>query len=406
MTYAAPTIGVPGLTVPTYADILQYLIDAKKTIHGSDIYLENDSTDYQELSVFALMLYDISMLLQYVYNNRGPLTAVGSGLDQIVKLNGIERKQASYSTCIVGLTGTIGATVVNGIVQDQAGYQWGLPSTVTLESTGSPAYGYKEVTAICATLGAVSATAGTIVRIVTAQAGWTSVTNPSAAVEGAPVETDAELRSRQSASVTRPSMNLVSGTWAALSAVDNVSRLTVKENPTGTPDADGLPPHSISCVVEGGTDEDVATAIWANRGIGCQMNPVATSPEPSYAVHHDVEDSVTLIVTTINFYRPDYVPIYVEIGVKQIYGYTSVTTDAVKSAVASYLNSLSIGEDLTISALYSVALSVTPDLAKPMFSITSLVAGISPGGMGSTDIELDYYQTTSGDIADITINVT
>ena len=75
MTYFAPYIDDAGLHIPTYGDIRDDLVAQFKAIYGQDIYLENDSQDYQMISAFALKTYDTMQLLQVVYNNHSPKTA-------------------------------------------------------------------------------------------------------------------------------------------------------------------------------------------------------------------------------------------------------------------------------------------------------------------------------------------
>ena len=406
MSYAAPNISSAGLTLPLYNDILDYLIEQFRSIYGQDVYLGNDSSDYQMLSIVALMMHDSMQTAQLAYNNRGPLTAVGSGLDQIVAINGIARKTASYSTCEVVLAGTIGTVINNGRIRDANGFKWALPASVTLVSTGSPATGQATEVATCETIGAINALPGDLSAIFTPTAGWTSVTNDAAAVAGLPIETDAQLRARQSLSVERPSMNLLTGTWSALSSLANVTRVNVLENNTNFEDANGLPPHSISCIVEGATDAAVAQVIWENRGIGPLTNPVVASPDLESARHVDIVDPISSITTTINFYRPTYVPIFVTLEVTALAGYTSATTISIEQAIVAYLNSLQIGEGLTISALYGAALSVMPNLSRPLFSITALFAGAASSPQFSTDITIAIDEVTQGiEVGYITVNV-
>lgn len=59
MSYQAPYIDEAGLHIASYNDIRDSLLENMKQIFGQDIYLENDSQDYQMISAFALMLYDI-----------------------------------------------------------------------------------------------------------------------------------------------------------------------------------------------------------------------------------------------------------------------------------------------------------------------------------------------------------
>ena len=262
MAYFAPYVDSAGLHIPTYNDIRNDLIERYKQIYGEDIYLEPDSQDYQMISAYALKDYDTMQLLQIVYNNHSPKTAVGTGLSSLVKLNGIARKTASYSTCVLTLTGTVGTTIAAGVAKDDQGNLWDLPPNLTFTETTM------EVTAQCETLGAIEAGVGTITTINNPQAGWTAVTNEVPAVVGQPIETDVELRERQSISVAIPSQNMVDSTVAGIASVSGVTRYKVYDNDTNLTDENGIPGHSIAAVVEGGLDADVAEQVYLRKGPG------------------------------------------------------------------------------------------------------------------------------------------
>ena len=377
MAYSKPYVDSSGLHVPVYDDILTDLITNVQSIYGSDIYLENDSADYQLLSIFALKVHDAMQAIQLVYNSRSPVNAVGAALDSIVKLNGIRRKTPSYSTCQVTLTGTSGTVVSNGVVQDLSGYKWDLPATVNIGSGGTAT-----VTATCETIGAINAAIGDITQIVTPTSGWTSVTNAAAAIAGQPVESDSELRGRQAISTELPSHSMFAGTVAAVANVSGVTRYKGYENNTNITDGDGVPGHSIAMVVEGGDDDDVAFAIYANKSAGCGTYGTTTVPvlDPYYELTIDID-----------FFRPTYVDIFLTLTITPLTGYTSAIADDIEEALADYLDTLEIGEDLTLSALYAVAMGVT-ELKSPAFSITALTAGkqglasvsVTTGGSGYT----------------------
>jgi uncharacterized phage protein gp47/JayE len=410
MSYTAPYFdSVAGLVIPTYTDIRNDLIEDFKAIYGQDCYLEEDSADYQWISIVALRIHDTLSSIQLSYNNRAPATAVGSGLDQIVKMNGITRASATYSTCEVILTGTVGTVISNGVITDVSGNKWDLPATVTLLATGSPAVGQATETAVCQTIGSITALPGDLVNITTPTYGWTSVTNTAAATAGQAVETDTELRMRQALSVARPSMDLLSGTMAAIAAVENVTRYNVLENVTNLDDAYGNPPHSITCVVEGGTNDDIADAIYLNRGLGVLTNCGLTAGDPPVPVDPNgrcvaVTSATTGIITYIGFYRPEYIDIYVTAEIYPLAGYTSATAILIQNAINNYLNSLQIGEDVTVSAVIAAAMAVTADLTKPSFSITDLYLSkvASPGD--SVDIVLLFNQVSYCETSFVTIN--
>ena len=72
MAYEAPTLNATGLVIPSYEDIRDYLIYKAKEIYGEDIYLAEDSQDYQWLSAFSLLMYDVCQCLIMDYNSHNP----------------------------------------------------------------------------------------------------------------------------------------------------------------------------------------------------------------------------------------------------------------------------------------------------------------------------------------------
>ena len=407
--YVAPYIDpVAGMVIPSYASILAWRISQYQAIYPQVVYIGTDTAKYQELSIDALAAYDCNLGSQLAYNARSPLSAVGSDLDSIVKMNGISRLVPTFSTAPVTVSGVPTTVITNGVVTDSQGYAWALPSPITIPSGGSVI-----VSATCQTAGAIQAAAGTITTMSGGTtAGWTGATNPSAALPGSPTEADSQLRARQALSVAAPSLTRLAATIAAIAAVSGVTRYargtptpdsgpgSSIENPTASIDFWGNPPHSISMVVEGGTDLAVATAIFQKRGLGVYTNPDSTAGSTSIPV----TDPNTGTVITIGFQRPTYVPIYVTMVLHGLTGYTSAVLTLVQSAIVTYLNSLQIGETVTFSSLYSVAQSVMPSLVNPQFSITSLFTGITVSPSGITDITLNYYQVAQGIAANVIVS--
>lgn len=389
MAYFTPYIDSAGFHIPTYADIRDQLIEEAKSIFGNDIYIEIDSADYQFISVCALKTYDALQAAQLAYNSRGPQTAIGSGLDGVVKLNGLVRLAAAYSTCQVTLYGTPGAVISNGSVRDGAGNLWDLPAVVTIDETGSV-----EVSAVCQTAGAISAALGTISVINTPTAGWVSVSNLVAAIAGRAVETDAELRARQALSVALPSQTLLEGTAAAIMSVENVTRSMVYENDTNRTSIEGFPGHSITCVVEGGTDEAVARQIFLHKGIGGYTNGTTE------VLIYDSNNAPN----TIRFYRPTYVPMFVTVTLKKLTGWSPAMAATIQSAIASFIDGLRLGESLPVSSLYGVLLqAVSADLKSPTCSIQGIFIGRSSSALFASDMEMAFYEAATCESANVTV---
>ena len=102
----------------------------------------------------------LTQAVHYAYNSRSPDTAIGAALDSIVKLNGIMRKSAGYSTCQIIIKGTPFTEIVDGSVADRQGVIWKLPHSVVIGSDGTI-----KTIATCETAGAVTALPGDITTI-------------------------------------------------------------------------------------------------------------------------------------------------------------------------------------------------------------------------------------------------
>lgn len=395
MSYFKPYIDSAGLHIPTYIDIRDQLIEDAKATFGNDIYLEQDSADYQFISATALKWSDSLQATEIAFNNRSPATAIGIGLDGVVKLNGIVRKPASYSTCTVTITGTAGAIITNGSVKDTTDNVWNLPSSVEIGESGTI-----DVLATCNVIGAISAPIGSITTINTPTQGWISVTNNVAAVTGQKVETDAELRARQKISVTLPSQTLLSGTKAGILQTTGVTRAEVYENDTNLADVSprnpyGLPPHSVTAVVEGGADYDIAEQIFLRKGIGVYTNG-------------DVEIPVMDIYskyTNIRFYRPTYIYIYAIIVIRANQGYDSSIIDSIKSVVNTYLNGLSIGNYVYLFGIYNAISQLVQNKNAPAFSVNSVTIGKTEETQSTSDIAINYNEIAQTSVNYITVTV-
>lgn len=390
MASITPIVGVQGLTIPSYSEILAYLITQYKAIFGQNVYLGPDTADYQWISIIAALVSDSHNAVQLDYNNRAPNFAIGAALDSLVKINGLARKPASFSTCVVTVVGVVGTEIDNGIVRDANGNKWNLPAVVIIGVTGST-----DVTATADVIGHIDANPATLTIIATPTSGWTSATNAAAAIPGQPVEVDSQLRARQALSAALPSITMLAGTTAAIAAVPSVTRYNVVENPTSVVDALGNPPHSITAVVEGGNNLDVATAIFNNRGIGCFTNGDTSVT---------VTDPNTSVQMPIRFERPSNVPIFVTMALFPLQGFTSAIAAAVQSAVIAYLNSLQIGEILTVSGLYGAAMSVTPNLSQPLFSIRTLFVGVAGNPNSAADVVMDFDEVAQGIVGNVIVN--
>ena len=386
------TVTAEGISAPDYQTILDTLTSFFQQIYGSDAYLEPDSKDGQMVALVALAIHDANNTAISVYNCFSPATGYGAALTSNVKINGIARRGATNSTVDLVLTGTAGTSITNGTAKDMNNVIWRLPALVTIGVGGTVT-----VTATCSNSGAVAALAGTITTINTPTRGWASVTNPAAATVGAPAETDAELRIRQGQSVALPSLTPFEGVDGAIANVAGVTRHKLYENDTGATDSNGLPPHSISAIVDGGDVTEIAQTIRGNKGQGTATYGTTSVTVPdTYGNPH-----------VISFSRSTDVPIYGHITLKAFTGYTSQIGVQIQQAVADYINGLTIGDDVLLSRIYSPAnLGVVSGGNARYYDIQELLIGKSAGSVAAANIIIAYNESASCKPENIVLTVT
>ncbi|EPV8500905.1 TPA: baseplate J/gp47 family protein [Klebsiella pneumoniae] len=386
------TVTAEGISAPDYQTVLDTITGYFQQIYGSDAYLDPDSKDGQMVALVALAIHDANNTAISVYRSFSPATALGDALTSNVKINGITRRAATNSTVDLLLTGTVGTTITNGSVRDTNSVVWNLPATVVIGSDGTVV-----ATATCVNSGAVAAVAGSVNGINTPTRGWASVTNPLAATVGVAAETDAELRVRQSQSVALASLTPFDAVDGAIANVEGVTRHKLFENDTETTDANGLPAHSISAIVEGGDATSIANTIRSVKGQG-----VSTYGTTAVIVTDKYGNPYT-----IRFSRPIDVPVYVSITLKALTGYSSEVGDEIKAAVASYINSLAIGDSVLLSRVYSPAnLGVVSGGNARYYDIMELLIGRSADDVAAANLVVAYDESASCSVDNIALVVT
>lgn len=386
------TVTAEGISAPDYQTVLDTITGYFQQIYGSDAYLDPDSKDGQMVALVALAIHDANNTAISVYRSFSPSTALDDALTSNVKINGITRRAATNSTVDELIEGEAGTIITNGSVKDANGIIWNLPAQVIIGIDGTVI-----VTATCSVAGAVAAPAGSVNKINTPTRGWVSVTNPQAATVGVAAETNAELRVRQSQSVALPSLTPFEAVDGAITNVAGVKRHKLYENDTGATDSNGLPPHSISAIVDGGDVTDIAQTIRGSKGQGTATYGTTSVTVPdTYGNPH-----------VISFSRSTDVPIYGHITLKAFTGYTSQIGVQIQQAVADYINGLTIGDDVLLSRIYSPAnLGVVSGGNARYYDIQELLIGKSAGSVAAANIIIAYNESASCKPENIVLTVT
>ncbi len=385
----APTVDMTGISAPSYTDIYQSLVASFQAIYGSGIYISPDSQDGQWLAILAKAISDSNQAAVAVFQAFSPTYAQGAALSSLVKLNGLLRSVATNSTAIGTVTGVAGTIITNGVVQDANNNLWNLPASVVVPIGGSIS-----VTVTAQKQGNIIAQSGTINKIYTPQLGWQSFASTGDAVPGMPIETDAALRSRQSVSAALPALGIRDAIYAAIGNVVGVTRLAVYENDTGTTDANGIPAHSLSAVVQGGSSADIGAAI-SRKPPGAQT--YGTTPVVVYDTYG--------LPTTINYFQLASVQIYFAVTIKALPGYVSTTGAALVAALVDFVNSLEIGEDV-YAAQTQAAASLIGSAIGQTFYITSFTLGLSAAPVGTANLVIAFNEAAACSAANVGLTVT
>lgn len=384
MSFAAE-ITPAGISAPTYAEVLTMLQNRFYAIYGADAYIAPDSQDGQLLAVFAEAITDCNQMAVSVYNAFSPATAQGAGLASVVKINGIVKKAASFSTVDVLLVGQIGVTINNGVVQDTDGNKWLLPLSVTI-----PPAGQITVTAAAQAIGAVLSAAGSVTKIVTPTFGWQSVTNPAPSSPGAPVESDAALRRRQPESVALPARSVLESTTGGLKNLDGVVAVQPYENDTKVTDGNGLPGNTISMVVEGGDVQEIVDTIARRK------TPGTGTFGSTFGINIDSNG----VPNTIRFFRPAITPISIELRLQALPGYTTAIGNELKTALAEYGSSRGIGGTVFNWEEYATVRDASTSSA---FRVLAITQAVGAGPLLAADLVPAFNERFSCPLGNVSI---
>ena len=336
-----------GIEPTPLEDYVERLGSVFRAAFGEELDLGPESPQGQLIGMLGLMLAEQDEALVAVANGFSVHRALGSQLDDLGSLLGIERRQETHSTVDVTLTGQAGTTIPEGSrARTAAGDIFALTSAVTIPAAGSMTATMRAVDP-----GPVPADAGGLDGIVDLIVGWTGVTNPAAATLGTLVETDASYRARYALETARNARSATEAVLAAVLGVDEVTDALIRENSTGsTVTVQGKPigAHSICVVAEGGADAAVAAAIARSKTAG-----TGTSGDTTVNVAHAGGWTVP-----IRFSRVRRVPITITMALTLDAGFPSDGTSRIIRQAVAHVEGLAIAEHLSAQRLLAAVLSV------------------------------------------------
>ena len=297
-----------GFSADDVSDVRAAVAQAWKQAFRSDntaeLNTEPETPAGQIIDSQAASITQKDSELLYLANMLNPLKATGIFQDALAEIYFLQRKPAIPSSAVIKCTGLPGTVIpVSAQVMSTADDTiWQNTEAQTIGADGTC-----ECVFECQSAGLISAAAGTLSRINTMVAGWDTAVNPRAATVGQNAETQGAFEARRYASVGLNSRGTTAAVYARVANCANVVFCIVRENKTNMPiEIDGyyLKAHSVFVSVVGGSDEDIAEAIYNSCSAGCDYNGNTTVA---------VTDSATKAVENVTFYHPDEYDVYVKV---------------------------------------------------------------------------------------------
>ena len=370
----ANTLDSNGLTLDTRNEILANMQTEWQEIMGGDVNFESNTSDGQILQIFAQMCADYSEVIREVYNSFFPNKVGATVQDERYAINGIFRKEGSYTIQPIKITVDKTVTLIGldqsnepYTVQSDNGEQWYLLDTTTI-TTASPA-----VTASfrAKEKGNVQPAIGTITSQVTVVQGVISVNNEVAPTSyGTEEGTDEAFAIRREQSVSNPSKNNITSIKGNVLALDGVNQCEVYQytptysGSTLVTDSLGIPVGGTWVIVDGGDGYSIANTIYDNSSNNILKGSVS-------------EDILTVSgqQVSIKFDRPVPVALYVKFNIQNTVSGATFDFDAIKAYIV---------ENMTFKLGQYADASYATDIVRQALLNTSL-NGIATGVLISTD---------------------
>jgi uncharacterized phage protein gp47/JayE len=455
---STPGLFATGLSIATAEEIRAEIVQDLQNAFGPSIDV-NTGILARFIGILVERYALLNEMLETVYNAGNPDTATGIALDTLCLLTGTLRAEATASAVVLTLTGTP-ATVVpaaqqvstrsnNGINKfltgasgtlvaltawvastfynanarvTSHGHSYQCATSGTSASSGGPSavivggvetdgtvtwlflgdgVGAIDVIGQSVLTGPIVGASRDITNIDQPYGGWNGVINVLDAVVGTNDQVDEALRLIREAELAQPGAGTAAAIRAALLTITGVTAVTVFVNNTDTTDGNGVTPHSIETLVQGGADADIGAMLLQQVAAGINtVGTTTTSPVDSQGV-----------TQTIKFSRPSIFDIGVTITLVKVPNNPADTTTyptdgdtQVKAAIVAYGAAQLAGKNAVASAIAAQAFQVPGVLDVSSTLISSVASpGVPPTPTLSTTIAISTRQLAKFDTSWITV---
>ena len=189
-------------------------------------------------------------------------------------------------------------------------------------------------------------------------------------------ETDAQLRIRMGAAMASKGCASAETLLAALKSLRYVRDAAVYVNDGDSADANGIPGHSIACVVYSGLPAEIRETIWKKKapGIGTYGSSSGSYTDSDGNVH------------TVSYSAPSSTQVTIVVKVRTLKSdfVLADQEDSLRTAIVNFVQALGIGKPLIISQLYGVCYSAVPETLRTSFMVTDILS--SAAGQAHGDL--------------------
>lgn len=435
-----------GFVPKSFAVIREEINADIRAFAGASIDLSDNSIEGQIVAIVSERYDELWQLAQAIYSADDPDAATGVALEDVCALTGTTREEATRSRVALTLVGdtatviAVGSRVatastdkefetlsvatlatltpwaattayVIGARRHNAGRSYVCTVAGTSAGAGGPitnglaivdgtvtwrylgeGIAVADTNADALELGPVVAVSGDIRDIVTPVSGWRSVVNLLDATVGRALEADADLRVRREVELAEGGAATAEAIRNAILDLPGVTTCTVFFNDGDVTDPDGVPPHAVETLVQGGEDQDIYDELFfvvVAAGIathGTQTGSVTDSQGTSHVV---------------KFSRPIAVNIYVDVtAIVNPLVFPANGSDQIKQAVAN-LTLLGVGRDAVASRVAAAVFQVAGVL-----DVTDIDIGTAPAPTLGTTIVITSRQLASYDTSRVTTSLT
>lgn len=389
-----------GLVIPAETDILAGVQADMNAAFGGGLNPGLETPQGQLASSQAAVIGDKNNEVALIVNQVDPQYSADRFQDAIGRIYFLTRKPATPTAVTATLGGIAGTVIPAGtFAQDTDGNTYALSGAATIGITGVVDAEFQNIET-----GPIPCAAGTLTSVYQAIPGWDTITNTADGTMGQDVESRADFEYRRRNSVALNGKGTPQAIYAEVFALADVLDVYVKDNPSGDTVLVGstdypMLPHSVYVAVVGGTDVDIAEAIWRKKDTGCDYNG-----NTSVTVTDDSGYNYPQPTYIVKFERPAALPVKFAVTLVDDVTLPSNIVQLVKDAIVARFNGADgttrerMGSLILASRYYGAVVAVAPNV-----SLISVLIGTDTPTLSQVSVGIDQKPTLSASDISVTL---